>query len=161
MKRLLTATVLCLWLSLPAQADERITREHIQQVIRATDAAALNRDAAGIGAYLGQSFERIIEFAYKDWMAKIRLDRDKYLEMINEGWQEIGDYSYQRDNIEIHIAPDGRSGLSYSTVTEHMVQDGKEMISRFREHATYELEDGRPVITQVSGHTLLGDTTPQ
>jgi len=35
------------------------------------------------------------------------------------------------------------------------------MISKFREYATYELENGRPVITQVSGHTLLGDTTPQ
>ena len=57
--------------------------------------------------------------------------------------------------------PDGLSGSSYSTVTEHMVLNGEEMISRFREYATYELEDGRPVITQVSGHTLLGDTTPQ
>jgi hypothetical protein len=57
--------------------------------------------------------------------------------------------------------PDGLSGLSYSTITEHLVQDGEEMISKFREYATYELENGRPVITQVSGHTLLGDTTPQ
>ena len=35
------------------------------------------------------------------------------------------------------------------------------MTSKFREYATYELENGRAVITQVSGHTLLGDTTPQ
>jgi len=27
--------------------------------------------------------------------------------------------------------------------------------------ARFELENGRPVITRVSGHTLLGDTTPQ
>jgi hypothetical protein len=46
-------------------------------------------------------------------------------------------------------------------VTEHMIQDGKQMTSKFREYATYELEDGRPVITQVSGHTLVGDTTPE
>jgi hypothetical protein len=138
-----------------------MTREHIQQVMSATDAAAINRDAAAIGDYLGQSFERIIEFTYKDWTAKIRLDRDKYLEMISDGWTQVGEYSYQRDNVEIHLSPDRLSGLSYSTVTERMVQDGEEMISRFREHATYELENGRPVITQVSGHTLLGDTTPQ
>ena len=57
--------------------------------------------------------------------------------------------------------PDGLSGLSHSTVTENMVQDGEKITSKFREYATYELEDGRPVITRVSGHTLLGDTTPQ
>jgi hypothetical protein len=57
--------------------------------------------------------------------------------------------------------PDGLSGVSQSTVTENTIQDGETMTSRFREYATYELEDGRPVITEVSGHTLLGDTTPQ
>jgi hypothetical protein len=42
-----------------------------------------------------------------------------------------------------------------------MVLDGREMTSRFREYATYRLENGQPVITEISGHTLLGDTTPQ
>ncbi len=56
--------------------------------------------------------------------------------------------------------PDGQSGLSYSTITENLVQNGTKMTSLFREYATYELENGRPVITQISGHTLVGDTTP-
>ncbi len=126
----------------------------------ATDAAALNRNTAGIAVYLGETFEKTIEFAHKRWMAKVRLDKDKYLALIDEGWAGIGDYDYQRDDIEIHIMPDGLSGLSYSTVTENMVQDGVKMTSRVREHATYALENGRPVITRVGGHTLLGDTTP-
>jgi hypothetical protein len=32
------------------------------------------------------------------------------------------------------------------------------MVSKYREHALYALENGKPVITQISGHTLLGDT---
>ena len=160
MNRALTGAVLSILLALPAQAADRITEEQIQQVISATDAAALDRDAAGIGAYLGGSFEKIIEFAHEQWMAKVKLDKDKYLKMINEGWADIGEYDYRRDDIKIHIMPDGLSGTSYSTVTENMVQDGMKMTSRFRETAIYELENGRPVITRVSGHTLIGDTTP-
>ena len=161
MIRLLTGTVVSVMLSLPAQAAEQITDAQIQQVINATDTAAMNRDAAGIGEYLCDSFEKTIEFRYKKWMAKVRIDKDKYLKLIDEGWANPGEYVYQRDDTEIHIMPDGLSGLSHSTVTEHVVQDGEKMTSRFREYATYELENGRPVITRVSGHTLLGDTTPQ
>jgi hypothetical protein len=148
-------------LSLPVQAADRITSEQIQQVINATDAAAMNRDAAGISEYLSDSFKKILEFRYKKWMAKVTVRKDQYLELIDEGWERSGVYDYQRDDTKIHIMPDGLSGLSYSTITEHLVQDGEEMISKFREYATYELENGSPVITQVSGHTLLGDTTPQ
>jgi hypothetical protein len=161
MRGLLTGTVAAILLALQAHAADSITQAQIQQVIDATDAAAVNRDAATIGAYLSDSFERIIEFPYKKWMAKVKLDKGKYLEMIEEGWSTIEAYDYQRSATEIHIMPDGMSGLSYSTITEHVIQDGENMTSKFREYATYELENGRPVITQISGHTLVGDTTPQ
>ena len=161
MSRLLTSTVVSILLSLPAQAADGITSEQIQQVIDATDTAAMNRDAGGISEHLSDSFKKILEFRHKKWMAKVTVRKDQYLELIDEGWESSAAYYYQRDDTEIHIKPDGLSGLSYSTITEHLVQNGEEMTSKFREYATYELENGRPVITRVSGHTLLGDTTPQ
>ena len=161
MNRRVTGIVLSILLSQPLQATGRITSEQIQQVIDATDAAAMNRDTAGIGNYLSNSFEKTIEFPYKKWMAKVRLNKDDYLGLIDEGWSNTAEYDYQRSNTEIHIMPDGMSGLSHSTVTENIIVDGEKMTSKFREYATYELENGRPVITRVSGHTLLGDTTPQ
>jgi len=159
--KLFTGTLVSVLLSLPAQAADRITSEQIQQVIDATDAAAMNRDSAGIGAYLSDTFERTIEFSHEKWMAKVSLDKAKYLGLIEDGWATIEAYDYRRDDTEIHIMPDGLSAVSHSTVTEHIVQNGEKMTSKFREYATYELENGRPVITGVSGHTLLGDTTPQ
>ena len=161
MNRLLTGTVLSAVLSLPALSAERITDEQIQQVIDATDVASMNRDAEGIGKHLSDSFKKIVEFRYKKWMAKVTVRKDKYLALIAEGWSSGGNYYYQRDDTEIHIMPDGLSGLSQSTITENIVLDGEKMTSKFREYATYELENGQPVITRVSGHTLLGDTTPQ
>ena len=161
MNRRCTGIVIAVLLSLPAQAADRITSEQIQQVMDATDAAARNRDAAAIGEYLSDSFEKIIEFDHKQWAAKVRVDKDKYLEIIDEGWTRSGEYDYQRDDIVIHLMQNGLSGQSYSTITEHVVIDGEKMTSRFREYATYAVENGRPVITTVSGHTLLGDTTPQ
>ncbi|HYQ72643.1 MAG TPA: hypothetical protein VET88_12040 [Gammaproteobacteria bacterium] len=156
----LSGTVISVLLAFPLLAAERITVEQIQQVMDTTDAAAMNRDTAGIGAHLGESFVKVIEFPHDKWMAKVKLNKQEYLALIDAGWNTIEQYDYRRANIEIHIMPDGLSGLSYSTVTEHLVQDGKEMTSMFREYATYVMEAGRPVITRVSGHTLVGDTTP-
>jgi hypothetical protein len=93
-------------------------------------------------------------------MAKVKLDKAEYLELIDGGWETLGAYDYRRSDTEIHIMQDGLSGMSYSTITEYMIQDGAEMTSKFREYATYRLENGRPVITRISGHTLIGDTTP-
>ena len=161
MCRIITSTVVSVLLSLPTHAADRITDAQIQQVIDATDVASMNRDAAAIGKYLGESFRKIVEFPYKQWMAKVTVRKDQYLEIIEAGWANDADYYYQRGDTVIHIMPDGLSGISQSTVTENTIQDGETMTSRFREYATYELEHGRLVITEVSGHTLLGDTTPQ
>jgi predicted SpoU family rRNA methylase len=161
MHRRLIGTVIVLLLAFPLHAEDRITAAQIQQVMDTTDAAAMKRDTAGIAAHLGDSFKKILEFPHDKWMARVKLNKQEYLTLIDAGWETVEDYDYQRTDTEIHVMPDGLSGLSYSTVTEHMIQDGKQMTSKFREYATYELEDGRPVITQVSGHTLVGDTTPE
>lgn len=159
MNRLLTGTVLTALLSLQAQAAEPVTRQHIQQIIDVTDAATKNRDTAGIGAHLSETFLRIIEFDYDDkYLAKVRIDKTKYLALIEEGWPTLDEYGYQREDTTIHIMPDGSSGESYSTITETLSLRGTRMVSKYREHALYALENGAPVITQISGHTLLGDT---
>ena len=161
MTRLYTGLLLTVLLSFHAQAADTITREHIQRVIDETDAAARNRDAARIGEYLSVDFEKIIEFAHDKWMAKVRVDKEKYLDLIGGGWPAVEKYDYQRTDTVIHVTTDGLTGQSFSTITETLSLDGKEMVSIFREHAVYALENGRPVITQISGHTLLGDTMPE
>jgi hypothetical protein len=159
MNRLLTGTVLTVLLSFQAQAAEPITREQIQQVVDITDAAAKNRDTAGIGEYLSESFQRIIEFTHNDkYSARVSIDKKKYLELIEEGWPALEEYGYQREDTSIHIMPDGSSGQSFSTIIETLSLRGTRMVSKYREHALYALEDGKPVITQVSGHNLLGDS---
>ena len=92
MNRRVTGIVLSVLLSQPLQAAGRITSEQIQQVIDATDAAAMNRDTAGIGNYLSNSFEKTIEFPYKKWMAKVKLNKDDYLGLIDEGWSNTAEY---------------------------------------------------------------------
>jgi hypothetical protein len=158
--RRLTSTVLAVLLSIQAQAADTITREHIQQVIDVTDAAARNHDTAGIGEYLSASFEKIVEFPYEKWIATVRVDKKKYLELLDEGWPTIEEYAYQRDSTRIHVMPDGLSGHSYSTITETLSLEGTRRVSKFREHAVYTMENGKPVITKISGHRLVGDTMP-
>jgi hypothetical protein len=147
-------------LAQPAFAADKITIEQIQQVISATDAAARERNTPGIEKYLGKDFEKKLDMRHGKWMASIKIRRDQYLAMIDEGWEDIDEYDYQRENTVIYIAADGSSGESYSTITETVVNDDGSMVSKVREYARYELEDGIPVITHISGHTLVGDTTP-
>ena len=158
MTRLLTGTILTALLSFQAQGADNLTREHIQQVINVTDSATRNHDTAGIGEYLSDDFERIIEFSHDKYIAKVTVDKKKYLELIDEGWPILEKYEYQRDDTVIHVTADGSSGQSYSTITETLSLEGTDMVSKFREHAVYTLENGKPVITEISGHTLLGDT---
>ena len=159
MNRLLTSLALTVLLSFQAQAADPITREHIQQVVDMSDVATMNRDTAGIGEYLSETFERVIEFIYDEkYIAKVRVDKKKYLDMIDEGWPTLEEYQYQREDTVIQVMADGSGGQSYSTITETLSIDGTSMVSKYREHALYALENGKPVITQISGHTLLGDT---
>ena len=92
MCRIITSTVVSVLLSLPTHAADRITDAQIQQVIDATDVASMIRDAAGIGKYLGESFRKFVEFPYKQWMAKVSVRKDLYLEIIEAGWANDADY---------------------------------------------------------------------
>lgn len=160
MIRQLSGLLVSVLLALHVQAADRITEAQIQEVIDATDVAAQERDTEGIGKYLSENFEKIIEFPHDKWMARIKLDKKQYLVLIDEGWATAEAYDYQRGPTVIHLMPDGLNGQSYSTVTENVIQDGRKMTSRYREHALYTIENGMTVITQISGHTLVGDTTP-
>ncbi|MFZ0467716.1 MAG: hypothetical protein WAL92_02205, partial [Thiogranum sp.] len=93
--------------------------------------------------------------------ATVRIDKDQYLGLIERGWDRIGNYAYQRKDVVVNVAPDGLSGESSSTVIETFTVDGKDTVSKVREYAHYELEDGRPVIFTVETQTLVGDSTPE
>ena len=64
-----------------------------------TDAAAMNRDTAGIAAHLGDSFEKILEFTHDKWIAKVTLNKQEYLQLIDTGWTTVEEYDYMRSDI--------------------------------------------------------------
>lgn len=158
--RLLFLLLMPVLLAFRSGTAEQITEDQIRDVIEATDAAARERDVEIIGDYLSDAFERVIEVPHKKWIATVRINKHDYLGLIGDGWAGTMEYDYHRDNTVIHVMPDGQSGHSYSTVTENVTREGDRMTSRFREYAYYGIENGRPVITRISGHTLVGDTTP-
>lgn len=157
----LTSSLVLSLTAFAASAADYITSADIETVIAKTDIASQNRDVTGIGNYLGDNFAKYIELPLEDWNSSFRIDKDKYLSIIKEGWENSKAYSYERTDTKIHIAADGLSADSNSTVTEVIIIDGKKMVSKVREYAHYELEDGRAVITSVEGHKLVGDTTPE
>lgn len=142
-------------------AAEKVTAGQIRDVIQATDSAAENRDTRGIGAHLGEGFFKYVEVTTEEIPLAVQLTREQYLDLIERGWETIEKYSYLRKDIVINVARDGSSGESNSTIIETIRTDGKDMISKVREYARYELENGRTVIVSIESQTLVGDTTPE
>ena len=156
----IAAASIFLLVSCQALAADPMTVEQIQQVIDAADAAAMRRDTQGIGSHLSERFEKTVEIPYRGGTAAMKLDKREYLDLIDKGWADMETYSYQREDTVINVAADGRSGESSSTITETVVINGESRVSKVREYAQYALEDGKPVITSIGGHTLVGDTMP-
>lgn len=159
MMRMLAGAALAVLLPLHTVTAQEMTVEQIREVIEATDAAARARDTQGIGRHLSKNFEKQIEVPDGQWLATAKIDKEKYLALIDRGWKSLDKYSYWREDTVIHIAADGLTGESASTITETSVIDGEKSVSKVREYARYAFENGRPVITHIQGHTLVGDTT--
>jgi len=160
MIKAIAAASIVLLVSCRALAAGPMTVEQIQQVIDAADAAAIRRDTQGIGEYLSERFEKTVEIPYRGGTAATKLDKRQYLDLIDKGWADMEAYSYRREDTVINVATDGRSGESSSTITETVVIGGETRVSKVREYARYALENGKPVITAIDGHTLVGDTMP-
>jgi len=142
-------------------ADQIMTADMVRQVIEATDVAAKQRDTQAIGVHLGSDFFKYIDLPYDDVPLAIEMNKQQYLEHIDQGWGKLEAYQYVRQGIVINIARDGQSAESFSTITETFKVDGKEMISKVREYASFVFENGQPIIIRVEGIVLTGDTTPK
>jgi len=142
-------------------ADQMMTADMVRQVIEATDVAAKQRDTQAIGVHLGSDFFKYIDLPYDDVPLAIEMNKQQYLEHIDQGWGKLEAYQYVRQGIVINIARDGQSAESFSTITETFKVDGKEMISKVREYASFVFENGQPIIVRVEGIVLTGDTTPK
>ena len=160
-KKLIGFLLAMLYCSTHLLAAGKITAAQIREVMAAADLASQQRDTKAIGACLGEKFFKYIDVPMDKLPATVRIDKDQYLGLIERGWDRIENYAYQRKDVVVNVAPDGASGESSSTVIETFTVDGAETVSKVREYARYELEDGRPVIVTVQTQTLVGDTTSQ
>ncbi len=155
----LIITAVILW-STGAGAGEALTREMIRELMHRTDAASAQRDAAAIGGALASDFYKYIDVPSAGMPATARIDKQQYLRMIEKGWRKTDSYDYRRKDVVINLSPKGDSGESFSTIIETFDIDGRKMVSKVREYASYRLEEGRPVIVTIDSQTLVGDSTP-
>jgi len=161
MKLIDGALAIALLFSTQVFADQKMTADMVRQVIEATDVAATQRDTQAIGVHLGSDFFKYIDLPYDDMPLAVELNREQYLEHIDQGWGKLEAYQYVREGVVINIGRDGRSAESFSTITETFKIDDQEMVSKVREYASFVFENGQPVIVRVEGIVLTGDTTPK
>ena len=161
MKSINGALAIALLFSTQVFADQKMTADMVRQVIEATDVAATQRDTQAIGVHLGSDFFKYIDLPYDDVPLAVELNREQYLEHIDQGWGKLEAYQYVREGVVINIGRDGRSAESFSTITETFKIDDQEMVSKVREYASFVFENGQPVIVRVEGIVLTGDTTPK
>ena len=137
MRLIFHVLVFVLGFSTQAFPDQKMTPEMIRQVIAATDIAAKQRDTKAIGTHLGKNFFKYIELPYDDDVPlAAELNKDQYLERIDQGWGKLEAYQYVREGVVINISLDGQTAESFSTITETFKVDGQEMVSKVREYAS-------------------------
>lgn len=152
--------LLLLWAA-QAPAADKLTKDMIRELIETTDTASMQRDTAAIGAALGSNFYKYVDVTSEGMPATARITKQQYLDTIDKGWEKTSKYQYTRKDVVINLSPEGDSAESFSTIVENFEIDGREMRSKVREYARYELENGRPVIVNIDTQTLVGDTTPE
>lgn len=144
-----------------SSAAAKITAEQVRQVMEAADLASVERDADAIGVCLSEDFAKYIDIPVEPEPVVALIDKRQYLALIEEGWNRISDYTYTRKDVVIHVAQDGSSAETFSTIIETFTVDGQPMVSKIREYARYAIEGDRPVIINVESLKLVGDTTPE
>jgi hypothetical protein len=144
-----------------SSAAATITAEQVRQVMEAADMASVQQDADAIGVCLSEDFAKYIDVPVEPEPVVALIDKRQYLALIEEGWNRISDYTYTRKDVVIHVASDGSSAETFSTIIETFTVDGQPMVSKIREYARYAMEGDRPVIINVESLKLVGDTTPE
>ncbi len=144
----LVAAVACIF-PLMNGCTSKINEEQIQTVLEAVDKAANEKNADGILAHMADDVVVKLNVPNGRTSKTFSLNRDQYRRLLEEGYRVAQVYEFGRKGTRIKIARDGKRAKVSSRTYETMRNQNGSQRTDSLETATFELRNGKVVITKV------------
>jgi hypothetical protein len=132
----------------PVPQSGGITKAQVAAVMAAIDKALLKKNATGIVAHYASNAVSTATIIQGGETNQTRHGRQDYKETLEAGFKSFGNYTLERKELVIEIAPDGKTARCTSTLIEKYSFDGKMQQAVSKQSASFLLIDGKVLITQ-------------
>jgi uncharacterized protein YcfL len=140
---------LCLFSFTGCSEDKKITEQEVQEVLNNIDVAAKNKDADAVLAYMSEKLQLKSTVVVSGKSQTSTLNRDQYRDMMKKMFAIASNYTYNRQNTQVKISPDGKSVIVSSEVTESITVNGQVIRTVANEVASLVKENGKLVTLYV------------
>jgi len=131
----------------PAPHTE-ITKEKVEAIISALEAAAKKKELAVIASYLAPDLQVTSQTGDKP---AIHLNRAQYLEVMKRGLELTLDYVYLRKSLTVSIAPDGQSATALVESFEMVTLEQGTVAGNVVGTTTFKIYKGKILIAAMEG----------
>lgn len=150
----LAGCVAALMLTTQAAGQAQITESRVKALLDTLDRAARSLDTTALIAHFSDDIVITLEAPGPEGPQRFRWNKQEYAKQLDEGYEDIEDYRFERTDTSIRIAPDGRTARVETRMTETIRMRGQRIFAVTRDKAQMELRDGRLVITRLDGVIL-------
>jgi ketosteroid isomerase-like protein len=137
------------------QQTNVISKADIQAVLDSIDKGLVKRDAAAVVAKYSPDAVMTARAWEDGGTTGITLKRDEYKQSLERYFQNLVDYSIQRKDVKIQIAPDGKTADCTCTFVEKMKykSDGSKIESDTEASLSFAIFDGKVLVTKEDDDT--------
>jgi len=150
--RVMTLTLLVVLLRLPAPlAQAQITEPQVQALLESLDQAARSLKTDALMAHFADDAVMTLEVPTPDGPQRLRWNKTEYAKELDEGYKDAIDYTFERTETAIRIAPDGLSATVTATMVETLRTRDRLIRAVSRDKARLELRNGKLLVTRLDG----------
>jgi hypothetical protein len=126
-----------------------ITREAVAMMMSEIEEAANRKDIDSIAYYLAPDLVVFLTVDSPGGRQDLRLNKEEYLEKLQQGFSKIPAYSYRSENVDIIISQDGKSATIVEDIRETVgtLEAKTEVVSN--QKSALEFRGGRIVVTKI------------
>ena len=132
-----------------------LTEQEVREVLRESDGAVKEGDVDAIMQRFTDDAEIVAEVVSPQGKMTQRFDRAEYRAELERSLREASDYTYERRDLRVGLAPNGRSAFATSRIVESMTLMGFRFESESIETTTLVRRGGEIVITDVESRVRI------
>ena len=128
---------------------ELLNEATINKMMNNIDKAIANKNADSIVSYMSNNVEIIMNINMGDKKQVINPTREKYIEMLKQGFAVYKNYEYSRTNVNIRLGSPRKAFVS-TDINESMVVNEQVIKGHSKEKIVIDLVEGKPIITKIT-----------